>query len=103
MMRAFRTVVVAVIIGALFSPAMALANSEPRTAPVAARAIASTSVALVNAAAGTMNAQSSEASQYAQREQRSQNVQDFKGGAVYVYFGSGLVLALVIIILLLAI
>jgi len=102
-MKAFRTVVVAVILGAMFSPAMALANSEPRTAPVAARALASTGVTLANAAASATNAQAGEASQYAQREQQSQDVQDFKGGAVYVYFGSGLVLALVIIILLLAV
>jgi len=89
-MKAFRTVVVAAIIGAMFSPAMALAKSEPRTA-----------VALKNVAASTMNAQASESARYAQREQQSQDVQNFKGGAVYVYFGSGLVLALIIIILIL--
>ena len=103
-MKAFRTVVVAVILGAMFSPAMALAKSEPVTAPVAAaRTLASTGVALANAAASTMNAQSSEGTQYAQREQQSQDVQNFKGGAVYVYFGSGLVLALVIILLILVV
>ncbi|HXT99778.1 MAG TPA: hypothetical protein VN903_02220 [Polyangia bacterium] len=100
-MKAFRTVVVAAIIGAMFSPAMALAKSEPRTAPVAAQQIASTAVALKNVAASTMNAQASESARYAQREQQSQDVQNFKGGAVYVYFGSGLVLALIIIILIL--
>ena len=57
-------------------------------------------MALANAA--SCGDAGSEASQYAQREQQSQQqgVQDFRGGAVYVYFGSGVVLALIIIILL---
>jgi len=93
--------VVAVVIGAIFSPAMGMAKTEPRTPPVAARQIASTAVALGSAAASTANVKTSEATQYAQREQQSQGVRDFKGGAVYVYFGSGVVLALIIIILLL--
>jgi len=93
--------VVAAVIGAIFSPAMGLAKTEARTPPVAARQIAETGLALANAAASTVNAQSSEAAQYGQREQQSQGVQDFKGGAVYLYFGSGVVLALIIIILIL--
>ena len=48
-----------------------------------------------------MNAQTPEGAQYAQREQQSQGVRDFKGGAVYVYFGSGVALVLIIILLLL--
>ena len=100
-MKAFRMAVVAVVVGAMFSPAMALAKSEPRTPPVAAEQIASTAIALANAAASTANAQTQEAAQYAQREQQSQGVRDFKGGAVYLYFGSGVVLALIIIIILL--
>lgn len=100
-MRAFRTVVVAAVIAASFSPAMGMAKTEPRTPPAAAQQIASTAVALGSAAANTANAQTSEATQYAQREQQAQGVRDFRGGAVYVYFGSGVVLALIIIILLL--
>ena len=93
--------VVAVVIAAIFSPAMGMAKTEQRTPPVAAQQVASTEVALGNAAAGAVNAQTREATQYAQREQQSQGVRDFKGGAVYVYFGSGVVLALIIILLLL--
>ena len=100
-MKAFRTAVVAMVIGAMFSPAMALAKSEPRTAPVVTEQVTSTAVALANAAASTVNAQTREAAQYAQREQQSQNAQNFRGGAVYLYFGSGVVLALIIILLLL--
>ena len=103
-MRAFRMAVVAVVIGAIFSPAMGMAKTEARPPVAAEQRLASTAVALTNAVASTVNAQSSEASQYAQREQqdqKAQNVQNFRGGAVYLYFGSGVVLALVIIILLL--
>ena len=99
MMKAFRTVVVAVILGAMFSPSVSLAKTDSRTSPVAAQQVKGTSLALANAAAST----ASESTQYAQREQQSQDLQDFKGGAVYLYFGSGLVLALVIILLILVI
>ena len=94
-------VVVAVVIAAIFSPAMGMAKTEQRMPPVAAQQAASTQVALGNGAARAVNAQTSEGAQYAQREQQSQGVRDFRGGAVYVYFGSGVVLALIILILLL--
>lgn len=100
-MRAFRTVVVALVVAAIFSPAMGMAKTEARTPPAATQQVPSTLVALANAAATTANAQTREATQYAQRESQSPGVRDFKGGAVYVYFGSGVVLALIIIILLL--
>jgi hypothetical protein len=102
-MRLFRTVVVAVILGSFFSPAIGLAKTETRVSPVEVRPIAAATLAVAKAAAVSANAQTGEAGQYAQREQQSQSqgVQDFKGGAVYVYFGSGVVLALIIIILIL--
>lgn len=100
-MRLFRTVVVAVLLGAMFSPAIGLANTEPRVSPAEARPLAAATLALARSAAVAVNAQAGEAERYAQREQQSQGVQDFKGGAVYVYFGSGVVLALIIIILIL--
>jgi hypothetical protein len=103
-MRLFRTVVVAVLLGSFFSPAIGLANTEPRVSPAEARPLAAATLALARSAAlAAVNPQASEAERYAQREQqsKSQGVQDFKGGAVYVYFGSGVVLLLVIIILIL--
>jgi hypothetical protein len=102
--------VVAVIIGAMFSPAIGQAKTEPAAQPAPARQIVQTGVALANVVGTTANAvnaqsaqstQSSESSQYAQREQQSKDLQDFKGGAVYLYFGSGVVLALIIILLIL--
>jgi uncharacterized membrane protein len=105
-MRAFRTVVVAVILSAMFSPAIGLANTESATAPVPARQIVQTGVTLAGAVASTANAlntqntQSSESSQYAQREQQSKDVQDFKGGAVYYIGGATLVLLIILLIIL---
>jgi hypothetical protein len=102
-MRLIRTVVVAVLLCSFFSPAVGLARTEPQAPPVAARPLAAATLAVTNAAAVLTGSQTGEAAQYAQREQQSQSqgVQDFKGGAVYVYFGSGVVLALIIIILIL--
>jgi hypothetical protein len=106
-MRILKTAVVAVVLCAMFSPAIGLAKTEPAVASVPARQVVQTGVALAGGVASTanalntQNAQTSESSQYAQREQQSKDVQDFKGGAVYLYFGSGLVLALIIILLIL--
>ena len=99
--------VVGVIVGAMLSPAIGLAKTEPAAQPVPARQVVQTGVALANVvgttanALNTQNAQGSESSQYGQREQQSKDLQDFKGGAVYVYFGSGVILALIIILLIL--
>jgi len=97
-MRIFRTVVVAVLLGAFFSPAVGLAKTEPRVAPAVTQPV---SGALAASQSSSSTSSSSEGAQYAQREQQSQDAQNFKGGAVYLYFGSGVVLALIVIILLL--
>jgi hypothetical protein len=96
-MKTFRAVVVAVILGAFFSPAMGVARAE-RLPPAATQPAAP---ATAPVAANTASTSGGEAANYAAREQQSKDVQDFKGGAVYVYFGSGVVLALIIIILIL--
>jgi hypothetical protein len=97
-MRIFRTVVVAVLLGAFFSPAVGLAKTEPRVAPTVTEPVSGAAAAPTSSSTSSSN---SEGAQYAQREQQSQDAQNFKGGAVYLYFGSGVVLALIIILLLL--
>jgi hypothetical protein len=97
-MRIFRTVVVAVLLGAFFSPAVGLAKTEPRIAPAVTQPVSGAAAAPTSSSSTSSN---SEGAQYAQREQQSQDAQNFKGGAVYLYFGSGVVLALIVIILLL--
>ena len=98
-MRIFRTVVVAVLLGAFFSPAIGLAKTEPRVAPAVTEPV---SGAAATPAGSSTSSSSSEGAQYAQREQQSQDAQNFKGGAVYVYLGSGAALvALILLILIL--
>jgi hypothetical protein len=92
---------VAVLLCSFFSPALSAARAESRPQPGAAQPLVAATLGLANAAARAVNAQSGEGAQYAQREQQSQDLQNYKGGAVYVYFGSGVVLALIIIILIL--
>ena len=96
-MRILRTVVVAVLLGAFFSPGVGLAKTEPRVAPAVTQPVSGAPTAQ----SSSTSSSSSEGAQYAQREQQSQDAQNFKGGAVYLYFGSGVVLALIVIILLL--
>ena len=48
-------------------------------------------------------APSGEIARLAQREQQAQNLQDFRGGAAYIYVGSGALLVLVIVLLILAV
>jgi hypothetical protein len=100
-MRIFRTVVVTVLLAAFVSPAVGLAAAGPRL-PAAVRPLTAGAVTLANVAATGANAQpaqSGEAAQYAEREQQSQDLQNYKGGALYVYFGSGAALVLFIILL----
>ena len=52
---------------------------------------------------GTQAPASSEAQKLAQREQQTPDLQNFKGGGVYIYMGSGVLLVLVIILLILLI
>jgi len=95
-MRIFRTAVVAVLLGAFFSPAVGLAKTEPRVAPAVTEPVAGAAAP----ASSSTSSSSSEGAQYAQREQQSQEAQNFKGGALYIYFGSGAALLAVILLIL---
>jgi Tfp pilus assembly protein FimT len=61
--------------------------------------------ALVTSAAApapsTGKTQSAEVAKLAAREKQAQEQQDFKGGAAYIYVGSGALLVLVIVLLIL--
>jgi hypothetical protein len=91
-MKTFRTVVIAALLAIWAFPATSLARPLPASRPVAAQPVAPVAVTNESAAAG-------EAKQLTQREQQSQDLQDFRGGAVYLYFGSGVALILLIILL----
>ena len=96
-MRIFRMAVVAVLLGSFFSPAIGLAKTEPRVAPAVTQPVSGEAAA---PASSPSSSSSSEGAQYAQREQQSQEAQNFKGGALYIYFGSGAALLAVILLIL---
>jgi len=99
-MRIFRTAVVAVLLGAFFSPAVGLAKTEPRVAPAVTQPVSGEAAAPASSPSSSSSSSSSEGAQYAQREQQSQEAQNFKGGALYIYFGSGAALLAVILLIL---
>ncbi len=96
-MKLFRRLVVAALLAVWFFPSASFANSEPVTPPVASTPMAQ----MAPTAATSPPSASAEVASLAAREKQAQNLTDFKGGAVYVYLGSGVVLVLVIILLIL--
>jgi hypothetical protein len=99
-MKLFRRLVVAALLAVWFFPSASFANSEPVTPPVASTPMAQMAQMAPTAATSPPSA-SAEVASLAAREKQAQNLTDFKGGAVYVYLGSGVVLVLVIILLIL--
>ncbi len=96
-MKALQRLVVAVLLGIWCFPAVGVAG-QPTATPsgeVGSRAS--------SGASPKQPSDQSEASAFAAREKQSPDLQDFKGGGVYIYFGSGAALVLVIILLILII
>jgi hypothetical protein len=99
-MKKIQGVVVAALLAIWCFPAVSQAKSlaaEPAPLPAA---VTSTRAPV---AAETTTAPSTETAQLAQREQQSQNLQDYKGGAAVVYVGSGVLLVVIIVLLILLI
>jgi hypothetical protein len=92
-MKTFRTAVIAVLLAIWSFPAVSLA-APPPSPPAATQQVAPAPVTQKQAA-------ETEAAEMAQREQQTADLQDFKGGAVYLYFGSGVALVLLIILIVL--
>ena len=90
-MKTFRTAVIAALLAIWSFPAVSLA-APPPSPPAATQPVAP-------APATQKQAAENEAVEMAQREQQTPDLQDFKGGAVYVYFGSGVALVLLIILI----
>jgi hypothetical protein len=100
-MKKIQGVVVAALLAIWSFPAVSQAKSlaaDPAPLPAAV-----TSTRAPVAAETTTTAPTTEATQLAQREQQSQNLQDYKGGAAVVYVGSGVLLVVIIVLLILLI
>jgi hypothetical protein len=94
-MKHIRRMVVAALLAVWFFPAAGLASPPPASAP------ALSAPALQGE--GANRPSSAEMAGFAAREKQTPNLGDFKGGAVYIYLGSGAVLVLVIILVILLI
>ena len=98
-MKKIQGVVVAALLAIWCFPAVSSAKTLPADpAPLPAVVTSTRAPVAAEAPATTQNAESAN---LAQREQQSQNLQDYKGGAAVVYVGSGVLLVVVIVLLIL--
>jgi hypothetical protein len=100
-MNKIRGLVVGMLLAIWCFPAVSSAKALP-PAPTPPPAFVATGTTATEAT-GTSAASSTDSQGLAQREQQSRNLQDFKGGSAVVFVGSGTVLVLVIILLILLI
>ena len=99
-MNKIRGLVVGVLLAVWCFPALSSAKGLPPEPVTPAASVATeTTAAETNAASASAPAFGS----LAQREQQAPNLQDFKGGSAVVFVGSGTVLILVIVLLILLI
>ena len=88
----------------LYSPLSVSPNSSPSSTKLALVSSRGAPALVATGTTETTNTSAasstdSQAASLAQREQQSRNLQDFKGGTAVVYIGSGTVLVLLIILL----
>ena len=98
-MNQIRGTVVAVLLAVWCFPAVSSAKALPPESPPPPA-----SVATATTAASSTGAESASLSaSLAQRERQTPNLQDFKGGGVTIYIGSGVLLIVLVILLILLI
>lgn len=99
-MKTIQRAVVFVLLSIWCFPAMSLARPQAAQAPALPEVVRVTAAPVP---AATRGAQPTESTTLAAREKQAQNLQDFKGGeGVYIY-GSGVLLVLIIVLLILLI
>ena len=97
-MNKIRGMVVAVLLAVWCYPAVSSAKAlPPESPPPAAVATATTAASSTGAETAGLSAR------LAQRERQTPNLQDFKGGGVTIYIGSGVLLIVLVILLILLI
>ena len=92
-MNQIRGIVIATLLAVWCFPAVGAAKTPAPPAPSSETAAAVSTTPAAPASDG------SEATALASREARSRDLQDFRGGGVYIYVGSGVLLVVVIILL----
>lgn len=98
-MNALRTIVVGVLLGVWFTPAV---GSAAQLSSGAGEAASQGAAARSAGAATPLAPSSSEARAFAAREKQSPELENFKGGGVSIYIGSGALLVIVIVLLIIA-
>jgi hypothetical protein len=94
-MNAIKRAVIATLLAVWCFPAASMAKPSPKDpAPLAAQAMST-----VPATSGEDSGAQTES--LATREQKARELQDFKGGGVYIYLGSGALLVVIVILLIL--
>jgi hypothetical protein len=104
-MNKIRGLVVGVLLAVWCFPALSSAKALPpeSTPPPAFAATGTTATDTTPKGTSAASTTDTQSTGLAQREQQAPNLQDFKGGAAIVFIGSGTVLVLVIVLLILLI
>jgi hypothetical protein len=97
-MKTIMKAVVYALLAVFVSPSISQAAQAAKEDTSRLPALVTSSAAPAPAA---RKAPSGEIAKLAQREQQAQNLQDFRGGAAVIYVGSGALLVLVIVLLIL--
>jgi hypothetical protein len=101
-MNKIRGLVVGVLLAVWCFPALSSAKGLPPASPPPPAFVATGTTATENGAASTSaSSTDAQSGSLAQREQKAPNLQDFKGGSAVVFVGSGTVLILIILLILL--
>jgi hypothetical protein len=102
-MNKIRGLVVGVLLAVWCFPALSSAKALPPEPVSPAALVATGTTAETGAASSTAASTDSQSASFAQREQQATNLQDFKGGSAVIFIGSGTVLILLIVLLILII
>jgi hypothetical protein len=98
-MNKIRGLVVGMLLAIWCFPAVSSAKALPPAPTPAPAFVATTATETTNTSAASST--DSQSASLAQREQQSRNLQDFKGGTAVVYIGSGTLLVLLILLIIL--
>jgi len=102
-MNKIRGLVVGVLLAVWCFPALSSAKALPPEPAAPAWVATGTTATGTGAGSSRTSSTDSPSASFAQREQQATNLQNFKGGSAVIFIGSGTVLILLIVLLILLI
>jgi len=102
-MNKIRGLVVGVLLAVWCFPALSSAKALPPEPAAPAWVATGTTATGTGAGSSRTSSTDSQSASFAQREQQATNLQNFKGGSAVIFIGSGTVLILLIVLLILLI